>query len=237
MRRPVVETGQTISSSRTASGGLHIHQIDPSNTRLLVIDIQNDFCHPEGWFARHGNDVTLIREAVDRLLHFLPIARCVGVKPIFVRAIYDRVYLSRPMRERQERLGLSDSCLSGSWGADFFRVGPEEGELSIVKHRYSAFIDTELNEHLRAQRIENLIVSGVTSNVCVESTARDAFMLDYGVVFLSDCSATDDPGVHEGTLRNIRRAFGIVATSTDAISVWDVAGFPVSPRLLGQPPQ
>jgi ureidoacrylate peracid hydrolase len=193
---------------------------------LVVVDVQNDFCAPGGWFDRQGHDLTSIREAVDRLVRFLPFARRAGMSPIFVRAIYDDIYLSRPARERLERVGWTiDSCQSGTWGAEFFRVAPEEGELCIVKHRYSAFVDTELNAVLRAQRIENLILCGVTSNVCVESTARDAFMLDYSVVFLSDCSATINPAAHQATLANIKTAFGIVAASDEAIEVWQAAGF------------
>jgi ureidoacrylate peracid hydrolase len=209
-----------------ASGNdLKLERVNPSTTRLLVIDVQNDFCAQDGWFDRHGNDLTSIHEAVECLAGFLPVARRAGIRPIFIRAIYDEIYLSQPMRERHERLGFEpDSCQSGTWGADFFRVQPEEGELSIVKHRYSAFIDTELNAHLRAQNVQNLIVCGVTSNVCVESTARDAFMLDYHVVFLSDCSATYDPAAHQATLANIRRAFGIVAPSQEVIEAWRSAG-------------
>jgi ureidoacrylate peracid hydrolase len=202
-----------------------LERIEPTSTRILVVDVQNDFCATGGWFDRHGNDLTSIQEAVERLMRFLPTARQAGVRPVFIRAIYDDIYLSDPMRERHKNLGFEpDSCQSGTWGADFFRVRPEEGELSVAKHRYSAFIDTELNAYLRAQHVSNLIMCGVTSNVCVESTARDAFMLDYHVVFLSDCAATYDPAAHEATLANIRRAFGMVASADEVTAVWEAAG-------------
>lgn len=200
-------------------------RVDPATTRFLVVDVQNDFCAEGGWFDKHGNDLTLIHEAVDRLLGFIDVARSVGMPPIFIRAIYDEIYLSPPMLERHARTGLgTDHCQSGTWGAEFFRVAPRDDELVITKHRYSAFKDTELGALLRAQRVESLILAGITSNVCVESTARDAYMLDYHVVFLSDGSATYQAEAHEATLANIRRAFGIVASVSEVTEAWRSLG-------------
>ena len=200
-------------------------RVDPKTTRLLVIDVQNDFCARGGWFEQNGSDLRFIDRAVDNIIRFVSVARTVGIKPIFVRAIYDRIYLSPPMVERHRRNSISvEHCQTGTWGAEFFKVAPEKDDLVIVKHRYSAFIDTELNALLRAQRVENLIMAGITSNVCVESTARDGYMLDYHIVFMSDCTATNDPTAHEATLDNIRRAFGIVASMSDVIETWNRAG-------------
>jgi ureidoacrylate peracid hydrolase len=204
---------------------LPLERVDPATTRFLVIDVQNDFCAEGGWFDEYANDLSLIHEAVDRLVGFIDIARRAGVPPIFIRAIYDRIYLSPPMLERHRRTGLGiDHCREGTWGAEFFRVEPLEGEIVFTKHRYSAFKDTELDAYLRAQRVENLILAGTTSNVCVESTARDAYMLDYHVVFLSDASATYQAEAHEATLANIRRAFGIVASTSEVADAWRSAG-------------
>lgn len=212
-------------SNVSAMPSLPPERVDPATTRFLVIDVQNDFCAEGGWFDKHGNDLSLIHEAVDRLTAFLDVARSVGMPPIFVRAIYDEIYLSPPMLERHARTGLGiEHCQSGTWGAEFFRVAPREDELVITKHRYSAFKDTELNALLRAQRVENLLVAGVTSNVCVESTARDAYMLDYHVVFLGDGSATYEEQAHEATLANIRRAFGIVAGISEVTEAWRSLG-------------
>jgi ureidoacrylate peracid hydrolase len=211
--------------SSDAASMLPVERVDPETTRLLVIDVQNDFCAEDGWMAKNGADVTLIHQAVDRLVEFIDVARAVGLPTIFVRAIYDRIYLSKPMLERHQRTGLAlEHCETGTWGAEFFRVSPRVGEVVFTKHRYSAFKDTELNALLRAQRVENLIVAGITSNVCVESTARDAYMLDYHVVFLSDGSATYEATAHEATLANIRRAFGIVAATSEVAEAWRSVG-------------
>jgi ureidoacrylate peracid hydrolase len=212
-------------SAADAASTLPVERVDPKSTRLVVIDVQNDFCHEDGWMARNGADVTLIHEAVDRMRSFIDIARAVGVPVIFIQAIYDEIYLSAPMLERHARTGLAiEHCQTGTWGAEFFSVAPREDDLVFVKHRYSALKDTELNALLRAQHVENLLLAGITSNVCVESTARDAYMLDYHVVFLSDASATYEAPAHEATLANIRRAFGIVASTSDVTDVWRSMG-------------
>jgi ureidoacrylate peracid hydrolase len=191
----------------------------------LVIDVQNDFCAEGGWFHRLGNDLSLIHEAVERLEGFIDVARTVGIAPIFVRAIYDVVYLSPPMLEVRERNDLGIGyCETGTWGAELFRVSPRDGEHVITKHRYSAFKDTELDALLRSQQVRNLLIAGTTTNVCVESTARDAFMLDYHVVLLADASATYDAASHEATLENMRRASGIVATTADVVDAWNAMG-------------
>jgi ureidoacrylate peracid hydrolase len=200
-------------------------RVDPATTRFLVIDVQNDFCAEGGWFDKPGVDLGSIHEAVDRLVDFIEVAREAGIPPIFIRAIYDEIYLSPPMLERHARTGLETAhCQTGTWGAEFFRVAPRENELVLTKHRYSAFKDTELDALLRAQRVENLILAGITSNVCVESTARDAYMIDYHVVFLSDASATYQVEAHEATLANIRRAFGIVASTDEVTEAWRSKG-------------
>jgi ureidoacrylate peracid hydrolase len=204
---------------------LPFERVDPNTTRLLVIDVQNDFCDENGWMAKNGADVTLIHEAVDRMQTFIDVARTVGLQTIFIRAIYDEIYLSAPMLERHARTGFAiEHCQTGTWGAEFFSLTPRDDDLVFIKHRYSAFKDTELNALLRAQKVENLLLAGITSNVCVESTARDAYMLDYHVVFLSDASATYEAQAHQATLANIRRAFGIVASTSEVTDAWRTMG-------------
>ena len=110
-------------------------------------------------------------------------------------------------------------------------VEPADGDEVIVKHRYSAFIGTELDTLLRTQGVENLIFAGVTTNVCVESTARDGYMLDYHIVVVEDCTASYSEEPHLATLANIRRAFGRVATAEEITSVWHEAGLLESPRV------
>ena len=204
---------------------LPLARVAPSTTRLLVVDVQNDFLADGGWFANHGHELGPMRRAVDNTERLIALARRAGVRPIFIRAVYDQKWLSKPMLERHELIGLdTHHCQEGTWGAEFYQVRPQPGDDVITKHRYSAFIGTELDPLLRAQGVENLLITGVTTNVCVESTARDGYMLDYHIVLVSDCTASYSDEPHQATLANIRRAFGRVATAEEITSAWQAAG-------------
>jgi ureidoacrylate peracid hydrolase len=208
-----------------AASPLPFARVAPETTRLIVVDVQNDFLADGGWFDRSGQELSLMRRAVDDLVEFIPLARSAGVRPIFVKAIYDEKWLSRPMLERHQLVGFDTRhCQSGTWGAEFYKVAPQDGDDVVVKHRYSAFIGTDLAPLLRAQGVENLIFTGVTTNVCVESTARDAYMHDYHILVVSDLTATYAQAPHEATLENIRRAFGRVVTSDEILEAWRTAG-------------
>ncbi|MFC2018953.1 cysteine hydrolase family protein, partial [Chloroflexota bacterium] len=90
-----------------------------------------------------------------------------------------------------------------------------------TKHRYSAFIDTDLDLILRSQGIKTVIMTGVATNVCVESTARDASMKDYYVVFVKDCAASFTMRDHNATLRTMGTLFGTVASSQEVMGAWE----------------
>jgi ureidoacrylate peracid hydrolase len=98
-------------------------------------------------------------------------------------------------------------------------IQPKEGALEyrIVKHKFDAFFETNLDAILRYHHIETVIVTGTATNACCESTARTAFMRDYQVAFPSDANATFDPAMHEATLRNIELLFGRVMTSDELL--------------------
>src|ERR1044072_1821295 len=126
---------------------------------------------------------------------------------------------SRIYRKSQEK--ALNSCRAGTWGAEFYEgIEPLPSERVVNKHRYSAFINTDLNTVLKARGIQSVLVGGVATNVCVETTARDAYMFDYYVTMIDDCSAAYDPKLHLSTLENMRRHFGLVASSTEIIESW-----------------
>lgn len=196
-------------------------KVAPDNAAVLVIDVQNDFI-AEGGFAdavgwpRSGN-----AEAARRLVPFLGEAREAGVPIVFVQAIYDEAYLGAPMLERNIRRGVTQPrCQSGSWGAEFYLVRPGPGELVVRKHRYSAFAETELNTVLRHLNIQTLILTGVYTEGCVESTGRDGYFLDYYIVLVEDCTGTTSVERHLGALERCEADWGQVATSADVVSCW-----------------
>jgi ureidoacrylate peracid hydrolase len=144
---------------------------------------------------------------------------------VFIQAIYDDRYLSDAMRERNQRRGLTIArCLEGTWGAEFFDVKPLAMEAVVVKRRYSAFAGTELHELLQRRGIRSLILAGVSTDTCVESTARDGYFLDYYVTIVSDCCGAISEQDHQGTLARCDRDFGLVASSEEIMHAWGRIG-------------
>jgi ureidoacrylate peracid hydrolase len=197
-------------------------KIAPNHAGLVVVDVQNDFCHESGLIARQGRDMRSRQEMVGRLLQLIASAREHAVPVIFLRHINNRNVVSPASLEQKSRMFTGDDtiCEEGSWGADFYRVKPQPGEAIVVKHRYSGFIETDLDLILRSKEIKTLIMTGVATNMCVESTARDGFMKDYYIVFVGDCTATSTAEDHEATLRNIRYGFGVVVNSEEIMASW-----------------
>lgn len=196
-------------------------KVDPRHSAVIVVDVQNDFCHTEGFIRKLGIDVSASQAMVPHLENFIEEARKSKVEVVFVQAIYNNQYLGGPFKEKDLKAGLKDErCVEGSWGAGFYKVDPLPSETVIQKHRYCPFVGTEFGKVLQEKGIKTLILTGVTTNVCVESTARDAFMRDYYVVFLNDCTATYSQEAHESTLSNIRRHFGVVVGSGEVVAIW-----------------
>ena len=198
-------------------------KVDPKHSALLVVDVQNYFCHLEGFLARQGRDLSAKQQMMNKLVALLSEARTEKLTVIFIRQTRSDRTMSPVGQEQRRRMfpGVSEDALQdGSWETEFYEVAPQPDECLVTKHRYSAFADTNLDLILRSLGIKTLIMTGVATNVCVESTARDGFMKDYYIVFVSDCTATDNIENHEATLRNIQTYFGIVATSKEVIEAW-----------------
>jgi len=204
-------------------------KVNPSHAALLVIDVQNDFCAKGGLLDRQGFDLTLIKEMVPRLKDFIAAARNHGTTVFFIKNVYNGPndwYLSDVFLEQMtRRMGTAYTgyrvCEPNSWGGSFYGgVEPLEGEAVIVKHRFSAFQSTDLNLILRSRGIRTLIVTGVVTNVCVESTARDGFFNDYYIVLVGDCCASPAQEDHRQTLKNIDRFFGQVVSANEVMNCW-----------------
>lgn len=194
--------------------------INPEHTAVIVIDLQNDFCHSEGDMAKSGRNVSLMQQAAHNTQKFLPEVRKRKVPVIFIRARHNEGTNSPAwMRKRGEK--GSTTCMEGAWGEDFFVVKPGEGEVVVVKHRYSAFIGTDLDLILRSQGIQTIILTGVGTNVCVESTARDGFQMDYDIVLLSDCTGSSTLESHQRALDVLGQHFGYVFTFRDILEAWE----------------
>jgi ureidoacrylate peracid hydrolase len=206
-------------------------KVQPRHTAVLVVDMQNDFCSRGGAYdlANENLDFSRVDEMVPRLARLLDEARARAVKVIYIQAIYnadDDRYMSPAWLEhaRRRRHGMYTTipvCKEDEWGAEIIpQLRPQLGEMVMTKHRYSAFIDTPLIAYLRNLEIKTVIVTGVGTNGCVESTARDAFMYDHYVVVPEDCVATYWKDLHDASLKGLGLLFGEVRPSQDIIDGW-----------------
>ncbi len=204
-------------------------RVDPRHTALLIIDMQKDLCVDGFAVARAGRDLTATRSIIPALRTMLAAGRESGVLIVHVGFWTLEGHLSDSgpwLAQRRRSTYSSDKlCMENAEGAEFIEeLAPRPGEIVIHKHRYSAFKGTDLETLLGAHEIKTVIPAGVSTNVCVESTLRDAFELGYYVCVPRDAVASWDMNLHEATLKTVTHRFGLVTTCEDVLALWRSAG-------------
>lgn len=187
-------------------------QLRPEHAALLIIDMQNDFCAEGGFLQRERNyNVGFAKEVAGNIAKVAAAARAAGMPVVWVRSIYDFKYLTAPFIAKRGKEGC---CLEGTWGADFFEIAPAPGELVVDKHSFNGFRDTPLDDYLHERGVKTLVITGVATNVCVDSTLREGFFRGYYIVVLEDCVGSNSRAGHEGTLATVRNNIGAVMPSS-----------------------
>lgn len=196
---------------------------DPIHSALIIIDPQHDFCSERGAMAqRFGFDMKEIKEAVPRLNDFIEQCRRAGVLVVWVREIFadDKM---RPNQKAQWGSG-DDIWLirEGGKGIDWYEgmIAPAPGEPVITKWQYDAFEDTELDLLLQSRGIKTLLMTGFTTNICVETTARHGYIKGYYVVLVTDCTGAPTHAEYESGVFNIKTYFGQAASSGELVETW-----------------
>ncbi len=189
-------------------------QLRPGKTALVVVDVQNDFCHNQGVFGKRNFNLSYTEKAVNNILHFMNQCRQYSLPIIFVRTLHSSWTDSESWIGRMEGAAREmPICRPESWGAEFYKVKPLAGDFIVTKHRFSGFVGTDLDLVLRSTGIETLLMTGVATNVCVETTARDGFNRDYRIILVEDCCAAFSEAEHASTITNMSKYFGIVTNS------------------------
>ena len=203
-------------------------RLDPERTALLVIDMQNGFCHPEGGLAKSGQDNAPQVAVVPAVKELVRLARGAGIRAAWSKQVHfpeSRAREGRSVASHLQRKpkggrgrGGSPICARGSQDVEFVddlaaEVAP--GDEVIVKHKMSCFYNTRLDEVLRIWGVTALIMAGVSTYVCVESTIRGAYFRDYDIVVVDDCVAGSIERLHLDTLEKVRMYFGEVVTLKD----------------------
>ncbi|HEY4383007.1 MAG TPA: isochorismatase family cysteine hydrolase [Ktedonobacteraceae bacterium] len=202
---------------------------DVRHTAVVVVDMQNDFCK-SGWaFDQLGIDLSMYAPMIPRLARLLDAARAVGIPIIYIQmTVLPGRRIESPAQLRfNMRLHMPSHpsepllyTLDGTPGHEIIpELKPHADDLIVRKYRSSGFWGTNLDMLLRSNKIETVIMTGCTTEGCVESTARDALFNDYYVVLPEDCVASDDPRQHDASLFLMRHRFDVV-TSDEILAVW-----------------
>jgi ureidoacrylate peracid hydrolase len=197
--------------------------ITRDHTALLVIDMQNGFLDEKGSMATVGLPHAELRPAIAGCVRLVSAAREAGVPVIFTRYVFMADYSDGGLlpNEKVPAMREVNSLAAGSWDADIVpELAPEPGEIIIDKSRPSSFYGTRLEPVLSNQQIRSLVICGVTTNICVESTARDAGQRDLRVHVISDATAEYDKERHDHALNTIGFIFGWVDTIQDVLDAW-----------------
>jgi ureidoacrylate peracid hydrolase len=170
------------------------------NRALLVVDMQNGFCHPEGSFTRIGMALEGAGEAVRNAAVAVEQARRAGIPVVFTRHLYrpGRADEGRALKQNNPALAGVDGLEAGTWDAEVVaELGCGPSDLVMDKVRFDAFQWTSLEPLLRGLEVDELVICGVVTNLCVETTIRSAFMRDFPVIMLADCCAAQSRRLHE----------------------------------------
>lgn len=199
------------------------NKLDLLRTALMIIDMQNDFLHPDGFVMKHksllGFKAELMASSIPNVCRLLDEARAKSLKVIHIFGAWEpdfsdaAIPISLPPEIEEKNL-----LIKGSWGAEIIKeLTPEKGEYIVCKKGYGAFFQTHLDRLLRNLNIEMLIICGIMTNVCVETTAREAIALGYKIILTSDATATVDEEMHRATLKTIGMFFGEVKSTEEVI--------------------
>ncbi len=186
--------------------------VEPKHTALIVIDMQNDYYHQDGYYtAKLKLDLSMIQATTAPIQRALTAARQAGLQVIYSKHIIlpgmvsdSPLWLSIHYQAGLRDLNQDFYTIAGTWGAEIIdELKPQPGDWVLEKMRANVFIGTFLDTLLRSNSIETLVIAGQVTNGCVENTARTARDLDYYAVLLADGVASTNKVNHDATMTNL----------------------------------
>ena len=207
---------------------------DTARTALIVVDMQNAFASKGGMFDLAGHDISGAGPVIDLHKRLLPAARAAGVQVIYLQMsfkpdlsdaggpdspAYHKELALRMMRERPELAGTL--LIDDRWDGQIVDgLAPQDGDIVIRKSRYNGFTGTDLDAVPKARGIRHLLFTGIATNICVESTARNAFFNEYWPILIADAMNHAGPDfTRQATLWNFENVLGWV-TESGAVFDW-----------------
>ncbi|WP_020209567.1 cysteine hydrolase family protein [Gilvimarinus chinensis] len=202
----------------------------PENTAIVVIDMQRDFLAEEGYFASLGEDVSHLRQAIEPAQDFLRAARQHPFLIIHTRESHRPELLD--LQDNKRRKGLRQDSpvgkagplgrllVRGEKGCDFYPgFTPQPGEIVVDKPGNSAFYATDFEHILRTRQVRHLILLGVTTDVCVSSTMREANDRGFDCLLLNDCCGAANEQLHQNTLSSLSHEGGIFGAYSESDAI------------------
>lgn len=205
-------------------------RVSADETAIVVIDMQNAYASPGGYVDQAGFDISGSAGTIHKIAAVLDTARAAGMPVIYLQNGWDADYVeaggpgspnwhkSNALKTMRAKPELSGKLLArGSWDYELVdALAPKPGDIRLHKTRYSAFFNSQLDSTLRSRGIRNIVFVGIATNVCVESTLRDGFHLEYFGVMLEDATHhLGPPMMQEATVYNVEKFFGWVSTTAD----------------------
>jgi ureidoacrylate peracid hydrolase len=205
-------------------------RLSPHDTAVVVIDMQNAYASPGGYVDLAGFDISGAAGTIGKIAMVLETARKAGVQIVYLQNGWDADYVeaggpgspnfhkSNALKTMRAQPELSGQLLArGGWDYALVEaLTPQPGDITLHKTRYSAFFNSQLDSVLRARGIKHIVFVGIATNVCVESTLRDGFHLEYFGVMLEDATHhLGPPAMQEATVYNVEKFFGWVSTVAD----------------------
>lgn len=202
-------------------------RVDAATTAVIVVDMQNAYASKGGYVDEAGFDVGPAASVIPKIAEVIVTARAAGMPVVFLQNGWDPDYVeagtplspnwhkSNALKTMRSRPALAGKFLArGGWDYDLVdSLNVRDGDLRVHKPRYSAFFNSQLDSVLRARGIRTLIFTGIATNVCVESTLRDGFHLEYFGVLLEDAVHHLGPDfIREASLYNVEKFFGWVSS-------------------------
>jgi ureidoacrylate peracid hydrolase len=206
-------------------------ELDPRQSAVVVIDMQNYDCKPGGFFDLTGTDFTHGANVIQPIKRLVEHARELNVPVIYTEMVlpadrrlwptedspwYRKASPKQWAGDPELEKGLG---IDGTWAAQTVdELKPAETDIVVKKYSYSGFVDTDLDLILKRLGVRYLFFTGIGTPTCVEATARDAYFHEYWPILVSDCCGAIMPETHEAALFAIKRRYGWVTTSADVLN-------------------
>jgi nicotinamidase-related amidase len=200
--------------------------MDVNNIALIIVDMQNDFLHKDGFVPKHTRTIGVPENSFELLRQPIPFINKLAdlfhshAKPVvYIYTAWKPDYsdVAIPLRKMKDKAKEAGALVERSWGAEIIdELKPRAGSHLVLKKAYGGFFRTTLDQTLQTLGVKTLFMTGVATNFCVETTAREAVAYGYDIVIVQDATASYDPAGHQASLNVMSAGFGNIM-STDEV--------------------